>query len=62
MTEEQRNHSSETDLDNYKDWYEVIYNYTTNCGEDIDCSATEPMYDIFKLINRIRKERTNEPI
>ncbi len=62
LTEEQRNHSSETDLDNYKDWYEVVYNYTAACGDGIDCSADEPMYNIFKLINRIRKETENESI
>lgn len=63
LTEEQRNHSSETELDNYKNWYEVIYNYTTaTYNDDINCSATEPMYDIFKLINRIRKEPIDESI
>lgn len=63
LTEAQQNHSSETELDNYKDWYEIIYNYTVQtCNEDVDCSADEPMYNIFKLINRIRKETENESI
>lgn len=63
LTNEQQKHSSETELDNYKNWYEVIYNYTTaTYNDDIDCSATEPMYDVFKLINRIRKEPIDESI
>ncbi len=62
LTETQRKHSSETELDNYKNWYEIIYNYTATCNNDIDCSVTEPMYDIFKLINRIRKEPVDESI
>lgn len=63
LTEAQQKHSSETELDNYKNWYEVIYNYTmATCNDDIDCSATEPMYDVFKLIDRIRKEPIDESI
>lgn len=63
LTKEQQKHSSETELDNYRGWYEIIYNYTSaTCNEDVDCSATEPMYDIFKLINRIRKEPIDESI
>jgi hypothetical protein len=63
LTNEQQKHSSETELDNYRGWYEIIYNYTSaTCNGDVDCSAAEPMYDIFKLINRIRKESTDESI
>ena len=62
LTKTQKEHSSETELDNYQSWYEIIYNYTATCDNDVDCSATEPMYDIFKLINRIRKEPIDESI
>lgn len=62
LTEAQKKHSSETELDNYQNWYEVIYNYTVIRDNDVDCSATEPMYDVFKLINRIRKEPIDESI
>ena len=62
LTDEQRQHNSETELDNYQNWYEVIYNYTVIRDNSVDCSATEPMYDVFKLINRIRKESTDESI
>lgn len=64
LTNEQRHHRSETELDNRKDWFETIYNYTV-CRDDNDLNSltvSNPFYDIFKLINRIRKEPIDESI
>ena len=60
LTEKQRNHSSEIELDNYKGWYEIIYNYTN--ATSINHPTGNSMYDVFKLIDRIRKEPTDESI
>ena len=64
LTDEQRQHSSETELDNYKNWFETIYNYTVCCdGNDLNSlTVSNPFYDIFKLINRIRKEPIDESV
>lgn len=63
LTDEQRHHSSETELDNRKDWFETIYNYTVYYDDDLNkLIINNPTYDIFKLVNRIRKESVNEPI
>ena len=64
LTNEQRQHSSETELDNYKHWFETIYNYTVCCDDnDLNSLAvSNPFYDVFKLIDRIRKEPIDESI
>lgn len=64
LTDEQRQHSSETELDNYKNWFETIYNYTVCCDDnDLNSLAVNnPFYDVFKLIDRIRKEPIDESI
>lgn len=64
LTDEQRQHSSETELDNYKNWFEIIYNYTVCCDDnDLNSLAVNnPFYDVFKLIDRIRKEPIDESI
>ena len=64
LTDEQRQHSSEIELDNYKHWFETIYNYTA-CYDNNDLNSltvNNPFYDVFKLIDRIRKEPTDESI
>lgn len=58
LSKEQKQHPSETELDDYKGWYEIIYNYTNDYPSELsDICMGEPMLDIFKLINRIKKEQ-----